>query len=124
MINSPSEKARLFETILENLRVAVTYVDSDGVIVYANRAAHERPSSVPRQAGTNIADCHRESTNRTIARMFAEFRKGRRDPHHYVGSRLGYRELVTIIPVFDGDSFAGCFSQIYPLELHGPERSF
>lgn len=124
MVNSASERQHLLETILDKLQVAVTYVDSEGTIVYANRFANDRPSDTPRHVGTNIADCHAESTNRAIARMFAEFREGRREPHHYVGDRTGKRELVTIIPVFEGQTFVGCFSQIHPLEIEGPERSF
>ena len=112
------------ETILDQLQVAVTYVDSEGFIVYANQAALKRPSKVPRGVGTNIEGCHSEESNTEIARMFAEFREGRREPHHYVGSRTGKRELVTIIPVFEGPTFVGCFSTIHPLEVEGPERSF
>ncbi len=124
MTDPASGSGKLLETILEQLRVAGTYVDRDGNIVYANKCALERPSDFPREAGTNIRGCHKEETNRTIARMFAEFKEGRREPHHYVGQRVGTKEMVMIIPVFEGDEFVGCFSQIHPLEVEGPGRSF
>lgn len=123
-MSSASDRQWLLETILDKLQVALTYVDEQGIIVYLNKCASDRASDVPRVAGTNIADCHKDTTNKEIARMFAEFREGRREPHYYVGGRLGKKELVTIIPVFEQETFVGCFSQIHPLEVEGPERSF
>ena len=71
-----------------------------------------------------MRDCHKETTNRKLERMFEEFRNGRREPHHYVTTMTGKREQVTIIPIFEGDEFIGCMSQIAPLEIEGPERTF
>jgi DUF438 domain-containing protein len=124
MNESAPERLRLLENILDHMSVALTYVDSEGTIQYANRTAVERPFRIPRDVGMNIRDCHKEETNITIAHMFEEFKKGRREPHHYVGKRTGKAELVVLIPFFEGDTFVGCLGQIHPLEVEGPEKSF
>jgi hypothetical protein len=56
--------------------------------------------------------------------MFEEFTQGRREPHYYIARFTGKRERVTIIPFFEGGTFVGCMSQIYTLDLEGPDRSF
>ena len=124
MDESAAERIGLLEGILDHLSVAVTYVDSEGTIQYANRTAIGRPFRIPRKVGMNIRDCHIEKTNVTIAHMFDEFKNGRREPHYYVGRRTGKRELVVLIPLFEGDTFVGCLGQIHPLEIEGPEKSF
>ena len=110
--------------LLKNMRVGITYTDPQGTVLYANPAAVQRPTKTPRKVGTSLRDCHKETTNRKLERMFEEFRNGRREPHHYVTTMTGKREQVTIIPIFEGDEFIGCMSQIAPLEIEGPERTF
>lgn len=122
----PSENGHeaQLRSILSHMRVAATLVDTEGVILYANAAAMERSSRTPREVGRNIRDCHKPETNKKIKAIFQEFRDGRREPHHYVSTASGRRELVTLIPVFDGEVFSACLSQIHPLDVRGPERTF
>jgi DUF438 domain-containing protein len=118
------EKCRFLEKTLDHISVALTYVDSEGTVQYANRAALSRPFRIPRAFGMNIRDCHTDQTNEKIAYIFDDFKNGRREPHYYVGKRTGTRELVMMFPFFDGDRFMGCLAQIHPLELEGPTKSF
>ena len=124
MGHSSKEKKTIYVSILDHMKVAVTCVDADGKILYANAAAKERPSKVPRDVGINIQECHKDETNEKIALIFKDFRNGRREPHHYVSTAGSRRELVTIIPLFEGDIYSGCVSHIHPLELEVTERSF
>ena len=111
--------------LLDEIPVALTYVNSEGTILYRNRAAAERPSPRPREVGANIKDCHaRPESVKGIERIFSDFINGRRKPHHYVSDRLGVRELVTLIPIFKEDRFDGCLSVIHPLEIKGESRTF
>lgn len=97
----------------------------DGVILYRNQAAANRPTPGPRDVGRNISTCHAEPESlATIHRIFDEFRQGRREPHFYVGARLGGRELVTLVPIFEGDAFVGCLSVIHTLEPPAVAKSF
>ncbi len=110
--------------MLNHLKVAVTCVDVEGNILYANAAAKKRPSPAPRDPGINIRDCHRAESNQKIEAIFADFKNGRTEPHHYVSSARGERCLVTMIPVFEAGVFSGCVSQVHPIGFEGPERSF
>ncbi len=124
MDHSSTEKKELFESILDHMKIAVTYVDADGQILYANNAARKRPAKAPRDMGVNIRDCHKEASNEKIVEIFGDFRNGRTKPHHYVSTITGKKDLVTMIPVFDGGVFSGCLSHVHPLNLEGPERTF
>jgi len=118
------ENQTLLKNILDHIRVAITCVDADGNILYANAAAKKRPAKAPRDAGINIRECHKEESNRKIDQIFMDFKKGRTEPHHYVSSARGERCLVTMIPVFEAGVFSGCVSQVHPIGFEGPERSF
>ena len=124
MAHLNTKKPTLFESILDHMKIAVTCVDADGKILYANTAATKRPSKAPREIGVNIRECHKDASNEKIAVIFKDFRNGRREPHHYVSTITGRRDLVTMIPMFEAGEFSGCVSHVHPLELEGTERSF
>jgi DUF438 domain-containing protein len=124
MDQTNTQKMALLESILDHMKVAVTCVDKDGVILYANATAKNRPSKTPREVGLNIGECHKDESNEKIAAIFRDFKNGRSEPHHYVATAGGRKELVTMIPIFEGDVFSSCVSHIYPLKFEGPERSF
>ena len=119
-----NDNKALLETILDHMKVAVTCVDAEGKILYANRAAAKRPSIAPREVGVNIRKCHQDTSNEKIVEIFRDFQNGRFKPHHYISTAAGGRDLVTIIPMFEAGVFSGCVSQVHPLTLEGPERSF
>ena len=113
------------EKLLDQIPVGLTYVNSDGVILYRNRTAAQRPSHGPREKGINIRDCHAEAESlKKIVKLFDDFKNGRRTPHYYVSARTGIQELVTLVPIFQEDRFVGCFSVIHPLEIKGERRTF
>lgn len=124
MDHSSTEKKALFESILDHMKIAVTYVDADGKILYANAAAKKRPSKTPRDVGINIRECHKDTSNEKIVEIFKDFRNGRSEPHHYVSTIAGRRDRVTMIPMFDAGVFSGCVSHVHPLDLEGTEKSF
>ena len=124
MEQSNTEKKELHESILDHIKVAVTCVDADGIILYANAAARKRPSKTPRDVGVNILDCHKDASNEKIVEIFNDFRNGRSEPHHYISTITGGRDLVIMIPMFENGVFSGCVSQVYSLNIEGPERSF
>lgn len=118
------EKMSIHENILDHMKVAVTCVDADGIILYANAAARKRPSKTPRDVGVNMRDCHKDASNEKIVEIYKDFRNGRSEPHHYISTITGGRDLVIMIPIFENGVFTSCVSQVYPLNFEGPERSF
>ncbi len=124
MTRENNQRLSFLEKILDHLKVAVTCVDADGIILYANPPAKRRPSKTPRNVGTDIKDCHRPETNEKIDAIFKDFKNGRLEPHHYVSTLGGEKSLVTMIPMFQDGVFSGCVSQVHPLNIKGPEKSF
>jgi DUF438 domain-containing protein len=113
------------EVLLDQIPVALTYVDRDGVILYRNRTAADRPAPGPREKGADIRGCHAHPESlKMIRKIFNDFSQGRKTAHHYVSKRMGIEELVTLVPIFQEDRFAGCLSVIHPLEIKGERRSF
>ena len=124
MTDSTVERLRLLEKILDTLPFPVTYVDSEGTVLYFNPKAGERPSRVPRTLGKNWRDCHSEQSIKSLDRICGDFRKGRREPHNFISRLTGIKELGHIIPVFEGDAFVGCIGVGHPLEYGGPEKTW
>jgi len=47
------------ERLLDEIPVALTYVDKNGIILYRNKTAAQRPlPKGTRESGANIRDCH------------------------------------------------------------------
>ncbi|WP_287587348.1 PAS domain-containing protein [Candidatus Borrarchaeum sp.] len=114
------------EKLLDEIPVALTYVDTNGIILYRNKTAAQRPlPKGTREPGANIRDCHAlpESLEQ-IEKIFNGFKNGRKTPHHYISQRTDLKELVTLTPMFEKDQFVGCFSTIHPLEIKGVSRTF
>ncbi len=114
------------EKLLDEIPVGLTYVDKDGIILYRNRTAAQRPlPKGTRKVGADIRNCHaRPESLEQIEKIFNDFKNGRKKPHHYISQRTDIKELVTLTPIFEKDQFVGCFSTIHPLELKGPTRTF
>ena len=112
------------EKLIDLMPVGLTYVNPDGVILYRNRTAAQRPSPGPRETGKNIRGCHAQPESlKKIAKIFDDFKQGRKIPHHYVSRRTGIEELVTLIPIFQEDRFLGCLSVIHPIEIKGEKST-
>ena len=113
------------EGLLNEIPLAITYVDAQGIVRYQNKNAQMRPSIRPREIGLDIRDCHEQpESHKKIAKIFEDFRNGRKIPHHYVSQRTGIKEMVYIIPNFQGERFVGCLAVIHPLEVKGDSRTF
>ena len=117
------DTAITLEELLDRIPLAVQYVDKDGFLRYLNKAAAARPANVKREVGINIRNCHANPESlEMIARIFDDFRKGRKEPHYYVTS--GIRKTI-MVPIFDAEgNFTGVLTCIHPLGLPEPDRTF
>jgi DUF438 domain-containing protein len=114
------------EKLLDEIPVGLTYVNPEGIILYRNKTAAQRPlPKGTRDVGANIRDCHAfQKSLDLIEKIFNDFKNGRKTPHHYLSQRTDIKELVTLTPIFENDQFVGCFSTIHPLEIKGAIRTF
>jgi len=111
------------EELLDQIPLAVQYVDKDGFLRYLNKTAAARPANIKREVGINIRDCHAKPESlEMIKRIFEDFRQGRKEPHYYATSASS---KTIMVPIFDaGDNFIGVLSCIHPLGLPEPDRTF
>ena len=109
--------------LLDQMPLAVQYVDKDGILRYMNKTASARPAKVKREVGIDIRNCHGHPKSlEEIERIFEDFRQGRKEPHYYVTS--GIRK-TTMVPVFDEeDHFMGVIAYSHPVGLPEPDRTF
>ncbi len=114
------------EKLLDEIPVGLTYVSPEGIILYRNKTAAQRPlPKGTRELGAHIKDCHAfPKSLELIEKIFNDFKNGRKTPHHYISQRTDLKELVTLTPIFEKDQFVGCFSTIHPLEIKGVSRTF
>jgi DUF438 domain-containing protein len=114
------------EKLLDEIPVGLTYIDKNGIILYRNKTAAQRPlPKGTREIGAHIKDCHAfPKSLEQIEKIFNDFKNGRKTPHHYISQRTDFKELVTLTPMFEKDQFVGCFSTIHPLEIKGASRTF
>ncbi|MCE5282543.1 MAG: PAS domain-containing protein [Deltaproteobacteria bacterium] len=111
------------EELLDRLPIRIQYVDKDGFLRYLNKADAAHPAKGKREVGINIRDCRaRPESLQKIERIFEDFRRGRREPHHYI-TPSGNKSVK--VPVFnDLGDFVGVLSFSHPVGAPKPDRTF
>ena len=111
------------EELLDQMPIRVQYVDKDGFLRYLNKADAVYPANGKREVGVNIRDCHAHPESRQmVERIFADFRQGRREPHHYI-TPAG--NLSVKVPLFDDQGkFMGVLSYSHPVGFPKESRTF
>jgi DUF438 domain-containing protein len=111
------------EELLDQMPMAMHFVDNDGVLRYQNKMAAARPAKGERKVGVNIRDCHAHPESiEEVGRIFEDFRKGRKEPHFYI-TPAGNKAVKT--PVYDKEGkFIGILSYSYPVGVPLVKRTF
>ena len=72
-----TDKAKVFESLLDSLKQPVLFVDTEHVIQYGNNAAfalYKKDRS--ELVGKSIFDCHKEKSNQIILEIFESMQNG------------------------------------------------
>ena len=111
------------EDLLDQMPMPIQFVDKNGFLRYLNKAAAARPANAERKVGVNIRDCHaRPESLERIERLFADFERGRKEPHFYITS-TGNKSMK--IPIFNAEGeFMGVLAYSHPLGLPDTDRTF
>ena len=86
--------------ILDNIPLAMTIIDLQGIMLYYNDYA---PRIINRKAellGKNVRLCHQKSeSNARIDEVIEDFKEGRRNPVSYEARPYGELLLITVYPL-------------------------
>jgi DUF438 domain-containing protein len=121
-MNIPNTEISL-EDLLDQMPMAIHYVDKEGFLRYQNKLAASRPAKVRREVGVNIQECHSHPESLiAIKSIFDDFKKGRKEPHFYVAPT---GEKAIKLPVFDKEgNFCGILSYGHPVGFPDKNRTF
>ena len=93
--------------------VAVTVLDSKGVLHYYNTHAAEVLGRKPEYIGTKVYEYHKKPTcNEKIKSMINDFQNGRTAPFRYKATSYEKHIFVTVSPIFEEGIFRGCVQSV------------
>ncbi len=94
---------------VESLGVAVTIIDTKGILLYYNEKAAQILDRRPEYIGKDVYSHHKKAaSSKKLETMIQAFSKGRREPFHYKARPYGKDILVTLSPILENDEFIGC----------------
>jgi DUF438 domain-containing protein len=109
------QMAALIELAMDHLGVAVTIIDTNGILLYYNWESARILDRKPEYAGTNIHSHHKKpNSNKKLDMMLEAFKGGRKDPFHYKAKPYGKIIFVTLSPMIRNGEFVGCIQTIRP----------
>jgi transcriptional regulator with PAS, ATPase and Fis domain len=96
----------------EQLPVAITVVDTNGIIREMNQRSRETFAQDGGAAlvGTSVVDCHPETARKQIARMMQTH-----EANHYTIAKNGRRKIIHQLPWFKDGVFAGLVEISVPI---------
>jgi transcriptional regulator with PAS, ATPase and Fis domain len=96
----------------QQLPVAITVVDTNGIILAMNARSKETFAKDGGGAlvGTSVYDCHPAAAQEHIARMMQTH-----EPNHYTIAKNGRRKIIHQIPWFKDGEFAGLVEISVPI---------
>lgn len=112
---SLEQLAAAFDAVPAN----VCFIDADRVIRYVSRYAIFNGYS-PEILGTDVLDCHADSTRGRITEMLDAFASGERDEDGHIARKHGRTVRVDYRPVRAGDGrYLGCLEVAFWLDEAG-----
>jgi len=115
-MNDHERKSQLGELVnlaVDCMGVAVTIIDTKGILLYYNQHSAKILERKPEYIGTDIHSHHKKAdSNKKVDRMLKEFEKGRKDPFHYEAKPYGKIIFVTLSPIIKNGEFVGCVQTV------------
>ena len=98
---------------MDCLGVAVTIIDTKGILLYYNEQSARILDRKPEYIGKDIRSHHKKAgTNKTFDSMLQEFSEGRTKPFHYEAKPYGKVILVTLTPIIKDGQLVGCVQYV------------
>ena len=118
----PNPLSELTHIALDSVDLAVSIIDTDGILIYYNRHSAKIIDRKPEYIGTDIHAHHQKSANEKLDRMLRDFRTGRTELFHYEARPYGKVISVTLAPLIKEGEFLGCVQTVRLKEEVGPEE--
>ena len=100
---------------MDCMRVAVTIIDTKGILLYYNRQSAKILDRKPEYIGTDILSHHKKAgSNPKVNLMLKEFEEGRKAPFHYEANPYGKVICVTLSPIRKNGEFIRCVQTVRP----------
>ena len=98
---------------MDCMGVAVSIIDTKGVLLYYNRYAARILDRKPEYIGNDVRSHHRRAaSNEKLEAMLGEFQSGRTEPFYYRAKPYGETLFVTLAPIFGDGQFLGCVQSV------------
>ena len=103
----------LISLAVESLGVAVTIIDTKGILLYYNKQAVKILDRKPEYIGKDVYSHHmKAASSERLESMIHAFQKGRREPFHYEATPYGKTIFVTLSPIVENDTLIGCAQSV------------
>ena len=97
------------------MEVAVTIIDTKGILLYYNQYSAKLLDRRPEYIGTDIHSHHKKSaSNKKVDMMLKDFEEEKRESFHYEAKPYGEVILVTLSPIIKYGEFIGCVHIVTP----------
>ena len=93
--------AETFETILNNLPLAITYIDENDIVRYYTKGQKEIFVRTPEAIGRNVRDCHPKKSLDRVNELINELKSGERDSAEFWVNHKGRKIYLTYVPLRD-----------------------
>jgi sensor histidine kinase regulating citrate/malate metabolism len=108
-----SQLSDLISLAMGNLGVAVSIIDTKGILLYYNEESAKILSRKPEFIGNDIHTHHKKAgTNEKLDAMLKAFSAGRTEPFHYEARPYGEVINVTLTPLIKDGQFVGCVQSV------------
>ena len=105
----------LVNLAMDCMGVAVTIIDTKGLLLYYNRQSAKILDRKPDYIGKDIHSHHKKAdSNQKLDLMLKEFEQGRKAPFHYEANPYGKIIFVTLSPIIKKGKFIGCVQTVRP----------
>lgn len=109
------DRKEMITLAMESMGVAVTIIDTDGVLLYFNPHAVEILDRKPEYVGEDVHSHHKKDvTNEKLDRMIKKFQEGRAEPFRYEAKPYGKTLDVVVSPIRKGGVLVGCVQTVLP----------
>jgi PAS domain S-box-containing protein len=109
------DRKEMLTLAMESMGVAVTIIDTDGVLLYFNPHAVEILDRKPEYVGEDVHSHHKKDvTNDKLDGMIKKFQEGRAEPFRYEAKPYGKALDVVVSPIIKGGVLVGCVQAVLP----------
>ena len=103
----------LMKLSMECMGVAVTIIDTEGMLLYYNKHAAKILDRKPEYIGEDVRSHHEKAiSSKKLDLMLRDFQKGKTEPFHYKANPYGKTILVTLSPILENGKFVGCVQSV------------